>query len=86
MLKKFKTAAKDWALSHKNKTGKTRHIRALTMCRKCYTYYYNNSWHFERPDYIENESDVEVPVRFTECQACLQEEEAFYDMESGVFA
>lgn len=54
----------------------------LEMCRKCYAFKYDNSWHFERPDYLaEKDSDEKISVRFSLCSACVEEALAFYDME-----
>ncbi|OHA21003.1 MAG: hypothetical protein A2849_01700 [Candidatus Taylorbacteria bacterium RIFCSPHIGHO2_01_FULL_51_15] len=82
MFKKFQTLAKDWAIGAANKVPRGRRVRTLTMCRKCYTFFYRNSWHFERPDYLRMDQDLEIPVRFTECQACMEQEMAFYDMDA----
>ncbi len=54
------------------------------MCKKCFTFYYKNSWHFERPEYLNREDEVEVPVHFTECHACLEQDEAQYETELGL--
>jgi len=86
MLKKFKLNAESWVLKHKQRISSniTENIRGLTMCKKCYTFYYKNSWHFERPLYLEQLRDEEVSVRFIECPACMEEEVAFYEAESNL--
>lgn len=54
----------------------------LEMCRKCYAFKYDNSWHFETPEYIlEKDADEKVPVRFSLCSACVEESLAIFDME-----
>lgn len=83
MLTEFKTLAKNWTERRREeKTPKGTSFRALTVCRECYTFYYKNSWHFERPENLELHKDSRVTVRFTQCPACLQQELAAYDMES----
>ena len=86
MLTKIKTITNDWAEGGEAKVSKSKNFRALTMCKKCYTFYYKNSWHFERPEAIEHVSETEVAVRFTQCPACVEQELALYDSESGAFA
>ena len=54
----------------------------LVMCRKCYAFRYDGSWHFERPQYLlEKDADEKVSVRFSLCSACVEEALALYDME-----
>jgi len=69
-------------------SNQTRNIksgfRALTMCKKCYTFYYKKAWHFERPEYLDDYVEQEVPVRFTECPACLEQDEALFEKESSL--
>jgi hypothetical protein len=88
MLKKLKSNAKDWLSSSENKFSPAdRGVKKLTMCKKCYTFYYRNSWHFERPEFLDKNYEIEVPVHFTECLACMEQEQASYDKESElVFA
>ena len=85
MLKKFKSFAKDWADGERKKFQKVRSFkfRTLTMCDKCYSFYYKNSWHFKRPEYLEGYREEEMHVRFTKCPACVEEEESLYEMESS---
>ena len=52
------------------------------MCKKCYTFYYRNSWHFEMPEELRRDPEAEVPVTFTQCGACRMEEEALYESEA----
>lgn len=77
MLRNIKSIAENWGLDKNRKVNSA--FRALTMCKKCYTFYYKKSWHFERPGYLDDYSDQEVPVRFTECPACIDQEVAMYD-------
>ena len=82
MLKKIKLSAKDWVADHNKRVLDKKRFEGLKMCNKCYTFYYKNSWHFEKPQYLETNSENEVVVRFTECPACLEQELATYEMES----
>jgi len=82
MLKKLKYITKDLVLGDKKEFSQGENFRALTMCKKCYTFYYKNSWHFNSPDYLQNvTSEKEFPVRFTQCPACLEQEQALYERE-----
>ncbi len=80
MLKKFKTMTKDWVQDKKDKLPKN--YKTLTMCERCYAFKYRNSWHFKRPDRPYFHSEQEVPVIFTQCSACLEQENAMYENES----
>ena len=54
----------------------------LMMCRKCYSFKYDNSWHFERPEHLlEHDPDDQISVQFSQCPACIEESLAMYDME-----
>lgn len=54
----------------------------LEMCRKCYAFKYDNEWHFEKPRHlIYRDPDERVPVKFSQCTACIEESLAIYDME-----
>ncbi|MBI3306087.1 hypothetical protein HYZ82_03125 [Candidatus Nomurabacteria bacterium] len=57
-----------------------KNYKTLTMCEKCYAFRYRNSWHFKKPDYLNSEQ--EVPVIFTQCSACIEQENALYENES----
>ena len=61
-----------------------RSVKGLTMCKKCYTFYYKNSWHFESPEYLDQTYEVEIPVHFTKCLACMEQEQALYETESNL--
>ncbi len=63
---------------------KNHDTKKLTMCWKCFTFYYKNSWHFEKPEYLNRDYEREIPVRFTECPACLEQELALYESESDL--
>lgn len=82
MLKKIKSMTEDFLLD-RNRSVKSE-FRTLTMCKECYTFYYKKSWHFERPEYLKDYIDQEVPVRFTQCPACVEQELAMYDSESNM--
>lgn len=65
----------------KTKKGSLTENEVLEMCRKCYSFRYDNSWHFERPDYLsEKDADEKVAVRFSTCSACVEEALALYDV------
>jgi len=89
MLVKFKSLD-NWASGTKKKFSGSRRFGALTMCKKCYTFYYKHSWHFYKPEQLDKNTDSIVSVHFTECPACIQEEltqeESGYGMESGKLA
>jgi len=51
------------------------------MCKKCFTFYYKNSWHFERPEYLNQNDEVDISVHFTECLACMEQDQALYETE-----
>lgn len=81
MLRRIKSIASNWVGNQKRNVKSK--FRVLTMCKKCYTFHYNKSWHFERPEYLDNYTE-EVPVRFTQCPACLEQELALYEIESNL--
>ena len=83
MLKKFKTLAKDWVDDRRRKFPKNRNFRALTMCENCYAFYYKNSWNLQKPMYLNEYHEEEIPVFFTKCSACLEQEEALFERESN---
>jgi len=60
--------------------------KKLKMCKKCLTFFYKNSWHFDKPAHLGLMGDEDVRVRFTECPACLEQEISSFDLESGIFA
>ena len=84
MLKKISLSAEQWVASHKKRVAESRDVRKLAMCKKCYTFYYQNSWHFDKPVYLDLDAEEEIPVRFTECPACLEQEESLNEMESNL--
>ncbi len=86
MLKKIKLNAQDWVMNHKKRILSDNSTKKLTMCKKCYTFYYKHSWHFDNPLNLEADREQEIPVRFTECPACLEQEASLYEVESGFFA
>ncbi|MBA3732863.1 hypothetical protein H0W91_00630 [Patescibacteria group bacterium] len=84
MLRKFKSIANDWVTTQKKRYPNNRAFKSLTMCKKCYTFYYKKSWHFERPDFIDLAAEEEIPVKFTQCPACLEQELSLYENESNL--
>jgi hypothetical protein len=73
MLVKFKSL-KDWGANKRKKFSKARKCGSLTMCKKCFTFYYKHSWHFYKPEQLEKDADAVISVHFTECPACLEQE------------
>jgi hypothetical protein len=56
--------------------------KRLTMCKKCFTFNYRNTWQFYRPEYLNTDNEDEVFVKFTKCPACMEEESALYESDS----
>lgn len=66
----------------KAKASQENSNEVLVMCRKCYSFKYDNSWHFEKPDYLgEKDPNEEISIQFGQCPACVEEALAMYDME-----
>jgi len=84
MLKQFKTLAKKWTENRIKKPPKVENFRTIMMCESCYSFYYKNSWHFKMPKYFNEYHEEEIPVLFTQCAACLEQENALYDRESSL--
>jgi len=54
----------------------------LDICRKCFSFRYENEWHLEKPEYLmEKDVDEKVFVRFSQCPSCVEETLAMYDAE-----
>ena len=85
MLTKLKSKTMDWVESQSKRVSKEKSLKAVTMCEKCYTFYYKNSWHFEKPLEVSTSEHYTIPVHFTQCPACLEQEVAQYE-ELGSFA
>jgi hypothetical protein len=82
MLKTIRTLASNFGKNSKlTKLPKIKNYRTITMCDKCYAFYYKNSWHLKRPSYLNEYSDEEIPVLFTQCGACLEQEDALFEKE-----
>ncbi len=77
MLKKIKKA-RDWMTTPKVNP------KLITMCKSCYSYYDKKSWSIERPIYLSVDQDLDVPVHFTQCPACIEQELAMYEIESDL--
>jgi len=60
-------------------------IGSIEMCRKCYAFRQENSWHFEKPEYFLENDVEERLVKFIECPSCAEEafttSVAMYEME-----
>lgn len=92
MLKKMKTLARekinnigrDWNYGKKKKLQKIQSSKTLAMCDGCYSFYYKNSWHLKKPTYLNEYQEEEIPIFFTQCSACLEQEEALYEKESNL--
>lgn len=81
MLKHIKSFTNNRAMRYMKEFNERRNFKSLKMCKKCYTFYYKNSWHIDRPEQLEGDTEPIVFVRFTECPACLEEGLALYDAE-----
>jgi len=86
MLTKLKVLTKKWAKQERQRFPRTRNFKAITMCKQCYTFYYKKSWHFEMPVELDSDNEDQVPVKFTQCSACLEQELASYGFESESYA
>ncbi len=84
MLKKFKKLASDFSSGSRKKFNKMKSSMSLAMCEKCFAFYYKNAWHLTRPAYLSESDEEEVPVFFTQCAACLEQEDAMYEKESNL--
>lgn len=84
MLKKIKTLARDWNYNKRRKFKKIKNSGNLLMCENCYAFYYKNSWHLKKPKYLNEYKEEEIPITFTQCLACLEQEEALYEKESNL--
>jgi hypothetical protein len=78
MIKKITNEKKSWEEDLET-YGAEEGIETLTMCRRCYSFQYENGWHFERPSYL-SEND-EIAVQFSQCPSCVEESLAMYDTE-----
>ena len=85
MLKKFETLAKDWVKNKRREFPKNKNFRALTMCEGCHAFYYKNSWNFKKPMYFNEHNEEETQVFFTQCSACIEQENALFERESDLF-
>ncbi len=84
MLKNMKTLENVWALRKNKKLSPDSGLRTITMCKRCYTFYYHHSWHFEMPAELQGlDKNDNVAVRFKECPACLGEEAARLEIEDA---
>ncbi len=75
---------KSFARKYHHKFNKENNRNTLKMCKKCHTFYYKSSWHFEEPKELEGEYEPVVAVRFTQCSACLEEELVAYDLSDAL--
>jgi len=72
MLITFKTAVQEWARQKSKAFPENETFKILTMCKRCYAFYYKNSWHSEKPDGIDYHRNSTIPIRLTRCGACLE--------------
>lgn len=83
MLKRISMWKGNWVSPSKKQISRaSRDNTKLTMCKRCYAFYYQQSWHFERPEYVVLDCDENISVRFTECSACVEQEVALYETEA----
>lgn len=80
----MKTIERDWNYSKRKKLQKIQDSKTLAMCDGCYAFYYKNSWHLQKPEYLSEYQEEEIPIVFTQCLACLEQEEALYEKESSL--
>ena len=83
MLRSFKSLVQGRIAREKKRYARGS-FKTLTMCKQCYTFRYKNSWHFEKPELLESEGEATLPVRFVQCPACIEQENAIYESESGL--
>ncbi len=82
MFKKIKFATRE-RFEHLHKAKKNmKELKKLTMCKKCYAFYYQKIWHFEAPVAIQNIEEKEIPVKFAQCPACIELEVSLYEKDS----
>jgi hypothetical protein len=84
MLKRFKKLAKDFGYGKRKRLQKIKNSVSLAMCEKCFAFYYKNAWHLSKPTYLVEYDEEEVPIFFTKCSACVEQEEAMYEKESSL--
>lgn len=82
MLKNIRSNVENWVVNNRKKFSRHRAVKKITMCSHCHTFFYNNSWHFDKPLNLDVEDGVEIPVKFTECPACLELENISYEREA----
>ncbi|OHA18185.1 MAG: hypothetical protein A2664_01805 [Candidatus Taylorbacteria bacterium RIFCSPHIGHO2_01_FULL_46_22b] len=83
MLKKIFSDEKGGVVLHSKSLARVYGLERTTMCKKCYAFYYKNSWHFERPELLDEEVG-EVLIHFTQCTDCLEQENVFFETESNL--
>ncbi|MDB5259026.1 MAG: hypothetical protein JWO73_234 [Candidatus Taylorbacteria bacterium] len=77
MLRKLNAIVKTAAANQmKRASAAKKSLKKITMCKKCHTFFYRNSWRFESPSYLNDVIDDEIPVRFTQCLACMEQDMA----------
>ena len=86
MFTQIKELTKDWAENQKIRASRVRNLKYLTMCKQCYTFYYKNSWHFEKPELLEYNSEAVLPVKFTQCPMCVEQENALFEDSDFAFS
>ncbi|MEJ0002040.1 MAG: hypothetical protein WDN09_02580 [bacterium] len=73
----FESGARNLLANYRKKILHYTNLKKLIMCRKCYTFYYDNSWHTDMPERLKENKQAEVEVLFTQCSGCREETEAF---------
>ncbi len=84
MLKHFKLCAEDSIVKYKKRLSGMKGLRKLIMCKKCFTFYYKNSWHPEVPLFLKDHQEEEINVLFSQCLPCLEDENNFYENEANI--
>lgn len=82
MLKSIKSNVENWVVNNRKRFSRHRATKKITMCSQCRAFFYNNSWHFDKPLNLNVEDGIEIPVKFTECPACLEQENILSETEA----
>ncbi len=82
MLNKNDNFTTDWNYTRRRKFEQLKDSALLAVCDNCLAFYYEDSWHEEHPKNLSIYYEEEIPIFFTQCFTCLEEEEALYERES----
>jgi len=67
-------------------TNKNSRVNKVTMCKKCYAFYYRSVWHFEAPEFVRNgvPSSQAVSLRLSECPSCIEMDLAMMERDLDI--